>query len=84
MFICVCDKILYAVAPSCVSLLQLFQTDIEYLLSMDKLWQTRTPPSPLHLAALPHTLQSELINTPTCFNSINIISRKLTPTTTES
>ena len=31
---------------------QLFKTDIEYLLSMEKLWQTRTPPVPLELGSL--------------------------------
>ena len=35
--------------------LQLFKTDIEYLLSMEKLWQTRTPPTPLQLGKLPDT-----------------------------
>ena len=31
---------------------QLFKTDIEYLLSMEKLWQTRKPPVPLELDSL--------------------------------
>lgn len=32
---------------------QLFKSDIEYLLSMEKLWQSRTPPTPLQLGTLP-------------------------------
>ncbi len=34
---------------------QLFHSDIEYLLSMEKLWQSRRPPLPLDLSNLPQT-----------------------------
>ena len=40
---------------------QLFYTDIQYLLTMEKLWQTRRPPTPLLLDSLPET--SQHINT---------------------
>lgn len=40
---------------------QLFYTDIQYLLTMEKLWQTRRPPTPLSLDSLPET--SQHINT---------------------
>ena len=33
-------------------LVQLFENDIEYLLSMEKLWQKRRPPTPLKLSSL--------------------------------
>lgn len=37
----------------CLSVHQLFYTDIHYLLTMDKLWQTRQPPTPLSVNQLP-------------------------------
>ncbi|XP_064393621.1 SUMO-activating enzyme subunit 2-like [Halichondria panicea] len=38
---------------------KLFKSDIEYLLSMEKLWQTRKPPTPLELGNLPGKNTSE-------------------------
>ena len=38
--------------------LQLFHSDIEYLLSMEKLWQSRTPPTPLELVSLPDSVDN--------------------------
>jgi ubiquitin-like 1-activating enzyme E1 B len=38
---------------------KLFCDDIEYLLTMDKLWQQRTPPTPLHLDHLPQETREE-------------------------
>jgi len=34
-------------------ILQFFTDDINYLLTMDKLWQTRRPPVPLNVGSLP-------------------------------
>ena len=49
-----------AQALSCSSLpLQLFRTDIEYLLSMEKLWENRTPPTPLSLHHLPSPSEND-------------------------
>lgn len=39
---------------------QLFGDDIKYLLSMDKLWTKRRPPTPLDWDALPKTGRSYL------------------------
>ena len=33
---------------------KLFEDDVKYLLSMDKLWEKRRRPTPLQWAALPH------------------------------
>jgi len=35
------------------AILQFFTDDINYLLTMDKLWQTRRPPVPLNIHCLP-------------------------------
>lgn len=42
---------------------KLYQSDIEYLLSMDKLWKTRSPPQPLELSRLPAHSQEEASET---------------------
>ena len=38
-------------------LMQLFENDIEYLLSMEKLWQKRRRPTPLKLNSLSDTTE---------------------------
>ena len=46
-------KFLFAAGTRVKCLVQLFSSDIEYLLTMDKLWQSRRPPIPLSLTHHP-------------------------------
>jgi hypothetical protein len=55
------QKVLHYIYLSCMNIvvyfMQLFENDIEYLLSMEKLWQKRRRPTPLKLSTLSDAIE---------------------------